>query len=89
MVVLAPVEKIRIRDGAVGEVRLALVQCHKLLRMRERKRVQQHPVHHRKNHRVDADSQRERQHHHCRKARVSDQQARAETHILNQFLESS
>src|ERR1700760_1126710 len=62
VVLLLPILKVRIRDRAAIEVRLALVQDDQLLRMRKRQRVEQHPIYDGEDRRVRANAQRQRQH---------------------------
>src|SRR5580765_219682 len=56
-IVLLPVAKIQIRDGAKLKVRLALPECDELFRTRIRQRIQKHPIDHRKQCRVRADAE--------------------------------
>src|SRR5208283_1650126 len=57
VILFLPIAKIRIRDRAVLKVWLALAESDQLVCLRERQRIQQHPVDHGKQRRVGTDAQ--------------------------------
>ncbi len=84
MVVTVPVEEVRIRDRAGGEIRLALVDADEPIGMGIGQRIEEDAVHDREQGGIRADAEGERQDGHQRETRGPDEGANGVAQILEQ-----
>jgi hypothetical protein len=82
VVLLAPVAEVRVRDGHGRHLLAPLAEAHEPVRVFEGQRPQQHAVDDRKDRRVRADAQRERENGDRREAGLLEQHPKSVPNVL-------